>query len=182
MLSGENVLVNIGNLRPAKPERMVRQVNRRHVEELVSSFLSAKVFTQYTPMVGVVFSEEKEIDFLQNGTCVVEVLGGNHTLQALLEIKAQLDIVTVTIRLYRNLTDQQCLRIGFKHNDVHEKSRKNTFSEQCLLARRLLSDTRRRFKNMGKKNQMTIWREEVATVFGVNVSILCIYTHYYDSN
>ena len=113
MLSGENVLVNIGNLRPAKPERMVRQVNRRYVEEQISSFLSTKVFTQYTPMVGVVFSEQKKIDFLQNGTCAVEVPGGNHTLQALLEIKGQLDIITVTIRLYRNLTDQQCLHIGF---------------------------------------------------------------------
>ena len=95
MLSVENVLVNMGHLRPAKPERMARQVNRRHVEELISSFLSTKVFTQYTPMVGVVFSEQKEIDFLQNRTCVVEVLRGNHTLQALLKIKAQLDIIEI---------------------------------------------------------------------------------------
>ena len=95
MLSVENVLVNMGHLRPAKPERMVRQVNRRHLEELISSFLSTKAFTQYTPMVGVVFSEQKEIDFLQNGTCVVEALRGNHTLQALLKIKAQLDIIAL---------------------------------------------------------------------------------------
>ena len=50
-----------------------------------------------------------------------------HTLPALLEIKAQLDIITVIIRLYRNLTDQQCLHIGF-----NIRLYRNLTDQQCL--------------------------------------------------
>ena len=67
-------------------------------------------FNQFSPMIGVVFGDQTNLN-------LVEVIGGNHTREALkrLAFKGK-----VSVRLYHNVTDEECLVIGFKHNKKHE--------------------------------------------------------------
>ena len=68
-----------------------------------------------------------------NGTSVMEVLGGNHTRQALTEL---LYSENVPVVIYAGLTNDQALYLGYEHNRIHHNNRVMTFKEDVRLFRK----------------------------------------------
>ena len=103
--------------------RKVRDMDDKHVDTLVKQFNQGG-FSQVSSMIGVVFG-----DMLKD-LSLVEVIGGNHTREALKRVSFK---GKVSVRLYHNLTDEECLSIGYKHNKIHEFAKANTFIEVIII-------------------------------------------------
>ena len=68
-----------------------------------------------------------------NGTFVIEVLGGNHTRQALTELQYSENVPVV---IYAGLTNDQALYLGYEHNRIHHNNRVMTFEEDVMIFRK----------------------------------------------
>lgn len=125
----------------------------------------------FSVLIGNVCSENNaNIDKIQeDGFPFVEVLGGNHTRQALQNLANKEGAVRkVCVDLYENLTPSEAIFLGLKHNSIHECSRQTSFVELVQLFRKLLQECRKKEKLPKKCSSM--WRDQVASIMCVNVS------------
>ena len=122
------------------------------------------VFLQNTGMVTDLAVEVTRLNL--EGTGTVEVLGGNHTREALqaLHRKDMLSCSTVRVDLYKPLPRILALRLGYAHNTVlHEKNKPLSFIDKV----RLMRDCRPAHQMAQKETKE--WQDSLATVFGVKV-------------
>ncbi|KAH3875564.1 hypothetical protein DPMN_038832 [Dreissena polymorpha] len=114
------------NLILPHPSRAVRVINHDNVSFLTDSFISNPI-GQIVMLVGMVGPEDDTSHLDRKGGSKVEVLGGNHTREALqtLHARGTLDRETVQVKLYRELPQTTALSIiGFQHNAVLQEGRK----------------------------------------------------------
>ncbi|KAH3847053.1 hypothetical protein DPMN_089365 [Dreissena polymorpha] len=83
---------------------------------------------QIVTLVRMVGPEDDTSHLDREGGSKVEVLGGNHTREALhtLHARGTLGRETVQVNLYRELPHTTALSIGFQHNAVLQEGRKLT--------------------------------------------------------
>jgi len=88
----------------------------------------------------------------QPGACTVEVLGGNHTRAALTCLFQQgLHPGKVLVTIYKDLTDNEALKVGYHHNVTAELSRSMTFLEKVDIVAKLGGNTKEIATVLGKK-------------------------------
>jgi hypothetical protein len=99
----------------------------------------------------------------------VEVLGGNHTREALqsLHMKGSLTNSVVKVNLYRPLPVTAALAIGYQHNTLLQEKRKPmTFIDKVRLMRHCRPDMPM------STEQFTEWKDMLVVVFRAKV-LLC---------
>ncbi|CAG2249834.1 unnamed protein product [Mytilus edulis] len=159
-LIGRNIKVHIQNLVEPAKERKTRELDTEHVTALEEQF--KKELNLYTVLIGHM-PEKLELDQLEiPGRAVVEVLGGNHTRQALMNIGKT--NMLVSMDLYMSLSNEQALRLGLKHNDIHRLSRQTTFEESIKLFREVLFRIKKQKPHMKPKDISAEWRLNVASI------------------
>ena len=114
----------------------MRPVDPDHVKFLTDELRqSADLFVMLAGLV----HDTVELDELKEPHCGVdvEVLGGNHTriaLQYLLS-SGHLQKECVKVRIYKDLTNDEALSVGYLHNKKAEKSKKMTFMDETRLVK-----------------------------------------------
>ncbi|XP_053393670.1 uncharacterized protein LOC128555411 [Mercenaria mercenaria] len=149
--------VHVCNLCPPHPSRSTRLLDHDHVGNLVESF-QGNGCGQLVMMIGMVSPGTDLSRLREPGEAMIEVLGGNHTREALqaLEKKGALDVEHVKVRLYRSLPQTSALALGFQHNYLlHEKKRAVTFLEKVKLMRDCRLDNK----------SETEWKDMLVIVF-----------------
>lgn len=156
-------------MEPAK-ERRTRDLDEEHVKNLESQFRTNTAL--YTVLIGHI-SEPCELSGLaEAGSAKVEVLGGNHTRQALVNIGAD---VLVQMDIYLNLREIDALKLGWVHNEIHKFSKHASFEETVKLFHDLLVQMKGN-KNLGPKAVQSRWREQICSLTDTTVSTFkCIY-------
>ncbi|XP_052287057.1 uncharacterized protein LOC127882458 [Dreissena polymorpha] len=153
--------VHVKNLIPPHPSRAVSVINHDHVSFLTDSFVSNPI-GQIVTLVRMVGPEDDNSHLDREGGSKVEVLGGNHTREALLTLHARgtLDRETVQVNLYRELPQTTALSIGFQHNAVLQEGRKQlTFLDKVRLMRHC------RPSDHMTKRQINEWKDGLVVVF-----------------
>ena len=167
LLTGDAVKVHISNLIEPVRSRLVRSIDESHVEVLKEEL--RQVGSSFCVVVGVCFTLDghsiKELE--KPCDMKVAVIGGNHTRAALQDLvkEGELSKETISVKLYRDLSNTECLEIGFFHNKSLEKSRTMTFIEICKLMRKKLTSSSKR--RAAKK--------ELAQILGCKVSKIFLY-------
>ncbi|XP_060568788.1 uncharacterized protein LOC132727366, partial [Ruditapes philippinarum] len=130
------VEVHIDNLIAPHPSRATRVLDHDHVGKLTESF-SDNSCGQVVIFQGMLTDDMVTHSTLyQEGSGKVEVLGGNHTREALqtLHRKGTLGYTTVKCNLFRPLPRIFALRIGYSHNMVlHEKVKPVSFMDKARM-------------------------------------------------
>lgn len=150
------------------PQRRVRELNLSHVNELKASFnRQGGNLTLPTLAVHVANAFPNHIleDDVLEGKHDLEVIGGNHTREALMDLDVD---IKVPVTIYAGLSNDQALLVGYEHNKVHQSSREMTFAEDVILFRsRLVGDPE---AGLTQANR-TQWRKRMANILGVTVSL-----------
>ena len=146
--------------------RAVRDLNEAHVQELKDSFQVKKksIFSTLAVHIPNVFPMYVTKNAILEGKHTLEVLGGNHTRQALMEID---ETIKVPVTIYAGLSNDQALVIGYEHNKKNEKSRLMTFTETVVLFRRKLTGDPDQALS---QTQRTQWNRKMAEILGTTVS------------
>lgn len=167
LISGKNVMVNVQNFSEPPTERRTREIDQDHVKRLEEQFI--KNPTVFTVLIGHIPNGTELSDNLEKRSNTrIEVLGGNHTRQALLNI-GSVDIC-VSTNIYQGLSDLQALRLGLQHNEIHQFSKKPTFEDTVKLFRCILKNVESEFRGKGKKGISSEWRDRIACLTDTNVS------------
>ena len=138
--------MHVSNLIEPVPSRLVRSLDQAHVEVLKEEM--RQVGTSFCVVVGVYFTLDghsiKELEKPSN--LKVEVKGGNHTRAALQDLPKEGELAkeTISVKLYRDLSNTECFEIGFFQNKSLEKSKTMTFVEISKLMRKKLSNSTKR--------------------------------------
>jgi hypothetical protein len=160
------VEVHIDNLIAPHPSRATRVLDHDHVGKLTESF-SDNSCGQVVIFQGMLTDDMVTHSTLyQEGSGKVEVLGGNHTREALqtLHRKGTLGYTTVKCNLFRPLPRIFALRIGYSHNMVlHEKVKPVSFMDKA----RMMRDCRPSLDMT--KEETNKWKDSLKTVLGVKV-------------
>jgi hypothetical protein len=90
---------------------------------------------------------------------ILEVIGGNHNRQA----KVDLSVVNPTVesfkfhpvQFYINLTTQECLTLGRKHNQVNSTAHKQTFRDQVSYINHRWQVFKRKSFDVSKKGRQS---------------------------
>ncbi|CAG2199096.1 unnamed protein product [Mytilus edulis] len=166
-LVGKNLLVHVSNLVEPAPERKVRDIDYDHLRRLEEEYMkSGNVFTV---LVGFVNSLEYIEELQQPGKGPVEVLGGNHTRQALLNLEKN---ICVPMNIYFNISNVQALKLGWLHNEIHSSSKVTTFEEQVILFRNILEAVQRDNPNTIQRTINGEWRSKIAQILNKEKSEL----------
>lgn len=164
------MLVHVSNLVEPAPERKVRDIDYDHLRRLEEEYMkSGNVFTV---LVGFVNSLEYIEELQQPGKGPVEVLGGNHTRQALLNLEKN---VCVPMNIYFNISNVQALKLGWLHNEIHSSSKVTTFEEQVILFRNILEAVQRDNPNTIQRTINGEWRSKIAQILNKEVIFWLIY-------
>ncbi|XP_071509577.1 uncharacterized protein [Diadema antillarum] len=146
-------------------QRLVRQLNQTHVEELkVSLQKHGVVFNNLTVHIpNHLPSHINKCDVIA-GHYTLETIGGNHTREAIAKLKEQ--FVSVPVIVYAGLTNAQALMVGYEHNRLHLNSRAMTFEEDVSLFRRkVVGDPDKGLS----QHQRTQWRQQMAGILGLPI-------------
>lgn len=158
--------VHIENLIAPHSLRSTRLLNHEHVGVLSESFQENSL-GHYVILVGMLTSETvNPVELRNDGCCKVEVLGGNHTRQALqsLHERGTLTNPLVKVNVYRPLPVTAALAIGYQHNTLlQEKRRPLQFIEKVRLMRYC-----RPSENMSK-DEVTHWKDMLVVIFRTKV-------------
>ena len=158
--------MHVSNLIAPHPSRATRNIDYEHVGTLTNSF---KEFDhgQLVIVVGMLTNEAIKLDNLHvEGTGNIEVLGGNHTRQALQSLlqRGLLCEKTVKVNLYKPLPITAALAIGYQHNAVlHEKKRPLTFMDKVKIMRQC------RPAQQMDRTQNNEWKDMLVTIFRAKV-------------
>lgn len=122
---------------------------------------------QFVILVGMLNSSTMDPEKLSDeGYGKVEVLGGNHTREALqsLLLKGALSCSTVKVNIYKPLPVSSALAVGYQHNAIlQEKRRPMHFIDKVRLMRYCRpSDTM-------TKNELLEWKDMLVIVFRAKV-------------
>ncbi|XP_062566152.1 uncharacterized protein LOC134228509 isoform X2 [Saccostrea cucullata] len=168
-LLGRNLLVPICNLIEPAPLRKVRDLDQSHVRELEKQLIDTPQV--FSVLIGHVTAEDASLDVVQvEGFPHIEVLGGNHTRQALQNLmKREGSIQKVCIDIYKNLTPTEAMLLGLNHNAKHEYSKQTSFVEIVKLFRKLREECQSKEKSAKKCALM--WRGQAAVIMGVNTKL-----------
>ncbi|XP_062608884.1 centromere-associated protein E-like [Saccostrea cucullata] len=166
-LIGSRVQVHISNLVPPAEGNMVRALDNDHVDKICQQLKLAH--GHYTTLIGVLKEGRNNIsniDDLKNPNVEkIEVIGGNHTREALQQLHRDGDIdqqFCVLMDIYQNLSQGQVFHLGYLHNEMHESSKKMSFPEKVILFRKLRETNET--SNKTAKQNAAIWRGRVATI------------------
>ena len=176
-MTGEDYILEVPVHLLSSPlkQRTVRNLNRSHVQELKESFekhQAKNVFNTLAVHIPNMFPMHVTKQDVLEGKYMLEVLGGNHTRQALTEVQKNVKVPSV---IYTGLTNDQALAIGYEHNKKNEKSRLMTFTENVLLFRRKLHGNPDQTLSQTQRAQ---WKKTMADILGTTVSIqLFIHVH-----
>lgn len=158
------VEVHLGNLVAPHPSRATRVLDHEHVGMLTESFANDSC-GQIVIFQGMVTDGMVSPSTLyQEGTGKVEVLGGNHSREALQTLyrKGTLSYSTVNCDLFRPLPRIFALSIGYAHNTVlHEKVKPVLFMDKARLMREC------RPSGEMTKDETVKWKDSLVTVLGV---------------
>ena len=127
--------VHVKNLVEPKSERKLRDLNTSHVHFLEKSLAECQG-SDFVVMAGNLLSGSIE-KAEEEGQVVIETIGGNHTRAAvnlLYQKGAREPYVIVTV--YKGLTDQEALKVGWHHNSIPGRSRSMSFTEMVGLVKR----------------------------------------------
>ena len=158
--------VHVSNLIAPHPSMSTRNIDIRHVRTLTNSF---KEFDhgQLFIVVGMLTNEEMKLDNIQiEGTGNIEVLGGNHTREAIQSLLKDglLNKKTVKVNLYKPLPLTAALAIGYQHNSVlHEKKKPLTFMDKVNIMRQC------RPAEQMNRQQTNEWKDRLLFIFRVKV-------------
>lgn len=163
--------VHVNNLTAPHPSRITRVLHHDHVDTLMDSFQENDC-GQIVILVGMLTSEGVSVATLkEEGSAAIEVLGGNHTREALqsLYVKGVLACKTVKVSLYNPLTTTAALAIGYQHNAIlHEKKRPLSFVDKV----RLMRDCRPAVDM--NKEELAEWKDMLLVIFRVKVSLISL--------
>ncbi|XP_053406064.1 uncharacterized protein LOC128559065 isoform X2 [Mercenaria mercenaria] len=158
--------VHVNNLTAPHPSRATRMLHHDHVGSLTESFQDQDC-GQLVILIGMLTSDQVQTDSLaEEDTATVEVLGGNHTRQALqsLFLKGLLTSHTVKVNLYKPLPLTAALAIGYQHNALlHERKRPLNFMDKVRLMRQCRPAVQM------SKSQLNEWKDMLVTVFRAKV-------------
>ncbi|KAK3100259.1 hypothetical protein FSP39_017051 [Pinctada imbricata] len=146
-------------------ERKVRDLNEKHVTELEKEFIETPQV--FSVLIGHVIRPDATLESIQKeGYPYIEILGGNHTRQALQNLsKRNKSIQRVCIDVYKDLSTTEAIMLGVQHNAKHEHSRHTTFEDLVKLFRRLHKDCQS--KEVLPKKRAALWRQEIANIMGM---------------
>ena len=164
--------MHLGNLVEPDDIISVRKPNQEHITHLKKELKSGNM---YTVLVGYTDDPTISLEKLATpGTGKIQVLGGNHTRLALQEILTEdplFKLQTVFVDIYVGLTEEESLRIGVYHNQIHDSARKITFEEEVRLFRKLLFRTRELHPEDHPKTQSSHWRTTIGNLLQLPVRI-----------
>ncbi|XP_045185659.2 uncharacterized protein LOC123543657 [Mercenaria mercenaria] len=164
---GRSILVPIENLTAPAHCRQVRDLDENHVKNLENQLMKNKC--TFGVLIGYVEEYVGHIDIETPGRSIIEVIGGNHTRQAIQNLRDQkLDHIThVTMDIYTKLTDNEAFKIGMLHNEQHEHSMATSFEDKVKLFRRLYTTSKAMYLHNEKKCASHL-RDTAAEVMGVD--------------
>lgn len=145
--------------------RLARVLDHSHVSELVESFQNDN-YGQLVFLVGMVKGDSRPDQLHQPGAGKVEILGGNHTREALLALhhKGLVGRDIAKVNLYKELPRTAALTIGHAHNYVlHEKRQPVSFVDKVRLMREC-----RPSSSMTKK-EIKEWKLMLTAIFKAKV-------------
>ncbi|XP_071500358.1 uncharacterized protein [Diadema antillarum] len=147
-------------------QRLVRTKNDAHVQELICSFkrldgnIPVPTIVAHIPNTLPKYISASDV---LKGIHTLEVLGGNHTFEALQFLQYTKN---VPVAVYAGLTNDEALHLAYEHNSVHQHSRSMTFIEEvCLFRKKLVGDPDAGLNQSAR----TKWRQIMATILGANV-------------
>ncbi|XP_046584248.1 uncharacterized protein LOC124291320 [Haliotis rubra] len=131
--------VHIENLVKPKTECLIRAIDRAHVENIKREMREKQV-TKFTLIVANVSTPDMPpIKDLQKArSCRLEVLGGNHTRQAAMELWVETEDKRYALwpcQLYHQLTEEESKALAYLHNRNHEVAKQMTFLDYVRLFR-----------------------------------------------
>ena len=104
------------------------------------------------------------------GSCKVEVIGGNHSRAAVTSLfRRGLGPEVMRVRVYNGVSDNEALKVGIFHNEIDRQSREVTFLEKARLIRSQLQE--------GGK-----WKERIRAIFGLEVHSFVLIASYLNLN
>lgn len=164
--------VHVNNLTAPHPSRITRVLHHDHVDTLMDSFQENDC-GQLVILVGMLTSEGINVATLKDeGSTSIEVLGGNHTREALqsLYLKGVHTCKTVKVNLYNPHTTTAALAIGYQHNAIlHEAKRPLCFVDKV----RLMRDCRPAVSM--NKVELAEWKDMLVVVFRAKVSLISLF-------
>ncbi|XP_062620882.1 uncharacterized protein LOC134282490 [Saccostrea cucullata] len=169
-LIGRCVEVNVKNLVAPHPLRCLRSIDRKHVESLKESFKTRP--ENSVIFFGIVFGENIDLNDLNKiGSFQIETIGGNHSRIALQELfdEGLLKEPTIHVKLYKNLTDTEALKLGFDHNVSHELAKPTSAEELLFLFRReLQKKVTEEEMSSPQASKLKMWKETCASILGIS--------------
>lgn len=148
--------------------RLVRHIDEVHVQTLKEEY--KRTSTSFGILAGVVWGNVDVKTLKEPQVNKIEVIGGNHLRAALQELHKEGTLLrqTLLVKLYSGLTNEECLQIGYYHNEVISKSKQMTFMEIAELMRRKLEEPGK--KRAAKKALSIILGYDVSTLLYHNSS------------
>ncbi|XP_052787766.1 uncharacterized protein LOC128222713 [Mya arenaria] len=154
--------VHIENLVAPDNCRAIRHVDPHHVGFLADSFAETKI-GQLVVLQGMVLDRDVDPATLhQLGAGKVECLGGNHTRQALQTLyhEGRWKKDSVKVNVFRELTREAALSLGYQHNVVlHERKKAVSFLDKVRMMRHL------RPEETMSAAQVKTWKDSLILVF-----------------
>ncbi|KAK3098183.1 hypothetical protein FSP39_016945 [Pinctada imbricata] len=136
-------------------------------------------YNNFTTFVGLVDDGCSIENLTVPGQCKVQVLGGNHSREAIQairkrdEFKDAEEFQFVYMDIYSNLTKEQAWYLGYSHNEIHSNSKEMSFMEKVTFFRKALESCQSRCEGANQKKISQQWRSDLAAVLNKTL-IKCI--------
>ena len=158
--------VSVNCLVAPSPEHSFRDVNTEFVR-ILEEEIETNPHSQFT-LMACCLNKDVNITEVAEGKHQLQVIGGNHSRIALQSLHLKYPdrpaYQKCTIKLYINLTDQECLRVGYIHNKIHNFALTSSFEDLTKLFQRHL-----KFKGEKPGKQITKrWKNSLVEILGLD--------------
>ena len=130
-------------------------------------------------MIGLVDNKCDTSKLDIEGTASVQVLGGNHSREALQILRTRTKSESYTTEnnfvymdVYCNLTKEQAWYLGMSHNSIHTNSKAMNFIENIRFFHKARQDCTDKMPGETKKKIAEKWRSIISAVLNISVRSL----------
>lgn len=152
---------------------LCRPLDPSHVVKLKEAIRIDPILT-HSIMLG--HTEDTDVTRIKNGTAKVEIIGGNHTRQAIQELLAD-DSLPASLKqklakwpckVYNGLHPRQKLYLAIQHNTANENIKLMLYEDVCFLMRQEWHKTCA--LGLSDKDRDNIWRTSLCSLLRLTVS------------
>ena len=176
--------MHIDNLVEPSFERKFRSLDFGHVKEIKENIIQ-RPECKNNIMLGNVDSTSHvnvtELMLRTSGEAIVEVIGGNHTRMAIVQIRKLQQhkhnpcFSLWPVKIYSSLNQLECQKLGFEHNLDNECVKPNTSIDILHFFRKELltickNENDQRIKSTGKESKL--WKANITHVLQIPIESL----------